>query len=124
MTMARMAAALVLLGAAAMSPAGATDPAAIAARGGNGVAACAGCHGSDGGGQAAFPRLAGLDAAYLRKQLDDFAAGRRRNAVMQPIASALAAADRSAMAEYYAGLPARARPSPPATAGFAPPTTT
>lgn len=94
----------------------------IAARGnGHGAPACASCHGADGGGQpaAGFPRLAGLDAAYLLKQLDDFADKSRANPVMQPIADALDASERKAVADYYAGLPippAFARPAakPPA----------
>lgn len=83
---------------------------------GHGAPACMACHGADGGGQqaAGFPRLAGLDAAYLRKQLDDFAGGTRANAVMQPIASALSAHERDAVAAYYASLP------PPASVAAAP----
>lgn len=92
----------------------ATTAQALASQGnGHGVPACQSCHGADGGGQAAagFPRLAGLDAAYLRKQLADYAAGTRLHAVMQPIARALSADERAAVAAYYAQLPA---PRPPA----------
>lgn len=97
----------------------AIDAAAIAQQGnGRGAPACQACHGADGAGQAAagFPRLAGLNAAYLRKQLDDLASGTRGSAVMQPIATALSAAERTAMAGYYSALPipaALARPSTP-----------
>lgn len=83
----------------------AVDPATIAQRGAGQATACATCHGKDGGGQASFPRLAGMDPAYLLKQLQDFAEGRRTNAVMQPIARALSTADRAAMSGYYAALP-------------------
>jgi len=39
---------------------------------------CGYCHGLDGNsGRAGFPRLGGQQAAYLRKQLEDFRAGRR-----------------------------------------------
>src|SRR5690606_31392379 len=57
------------------------------AYGGRDVApgACEGCHGSGGPGADAFPRLAGLDAEYLRESLAAFASGRRRSGVMQPI---------------------------------------
>ncbi len=46
--------------------------------------ACLGCHGPDGKGIAAagFPRLAGLSAGYLSKQLADFRNGSRKQAVM------------------------------------------
>lgn len=48
---------------------------ALAMKGRAGVAACASCHGARGEGnfQAAVPRLAGLHADYLAKQLKDFA---------------------------------------------------
>lgn len=53
--------------------------------------ACGTCHGADGMGMAAagFPRLAGIDAGYMRKQLADFRSGTRANPIMQPIAAAL-----------------------------------
>lgn len=104
-------------------PAHAATAQALATRGnGRGAPACQSCHGADGGGQSAagFPRLAGLDAAYLAKQLGDYAAGTRTNAVMQPIARALSADDRNALATYYSRLPIPARESakPPADAGL------
>ncbi|MBI2384106.1 MAG: cytochrome c [Gammaproteobacteria bacterium] len=42
-------------------------------------AACQGCHGADGGGMPALnaPTLAGLDAAYLKRQLHNFRTGLR-----------------------------------------------
>lgn len=87
------------------SPAHAADPATLALKGANGQAACATCHGQDGAGQTSFPRLAGLDAGYLQRQLDAFAGGTRVNAVMAPVAKALSPQDRAAMAAYYAALP-------------------
>ncbi|TAN05183.1 MAG: c-type cytochrome [Rhodanobacteraceae bacterium] len=96
----------------------ATDAATIAQHGnGRGAPACASCHGAEGGGQAAagFPRLAGLNAAYLRKQLDDFANGTRANPVMQPIAAALNESERKTMAEYYHRMPVPAALSKPVT---------
>lgn len=91
------------------------DGATIARQGnGHGVAPCAACHNADGSGQpaAGFPRLAGLPAAYLLKQLDDFASGARRNATMQPVASGLSPAERAIMAGYYSKLPVPAPTSP------------
>lgn len=99
----------------------AVDAAAIARQGNDkGAAPCMACHGDDGGGQAAagYPRLAGLDAAYLQKQLEDFASGSRMNPVMQPSANALDAAERHALALYYSQLPLPSgqavTPAPPA----------
>jgi cytochrome c553 len=94
----------------------AVDASTLAARGnGRGVAPCASCHGADGAGQAAagFPRLAGLNGGYLRKQLDDFASGTRENGVMQPIATALGADERQAISDYYARLPIPPAPARP-----------
>lgn len=93
----------------------APDGATIASQGnGHGVAPCAACHDADGGGQpaAGFPRLAGLPAAYLLEQLDDFANGTRRDATMQPVASGLSEAERAAMAQYYSKLPLPAAEEP------------
>jgi cytochrome c553 len=86
----------------------ATDAATIAIEGnGKGAALCMVCHGADGAGQAATgsPRLAGLNAAYLLKQLDDFASGARSNVVMSLIATALSTDERQALATYYSKLP-------------------
>jgi cytochrome c553 len=97
---------------------GATDAAAMAQQGnGKGAAPCMACHGPDGGGNDAtgFPRLAGLDAAYLQRQLDDFASGVRANPVMQPNASALSEDERAALAKYYSALPLPARLASPST---------
>ena len=57
----------------------------IALGGGHGGArqACFTCHGITGAGQAATgtPALAGLDADYLKRQLDDYASGLRPSVV-------------------------------------------
>ncbi|PYC28716.1 c-type cytochrome [Pseudomonas mosselii] len=72
--------------------------------------ACLGCHGADGKGIAAagFPRLAGLPAGYLSKQLHDFRNGSRKQAVMEPLAKALDDAEIEAVSAYLAKLPADA----------------
>jgi cytochrome c553 len=84
-------------------------------------AACFSCHGlqsqRDAGG--AFARLAGLDAHYLAKQMDDYASGTRADAVMTPISQRLSQADRQSVALYYAGLSAQA-PQVTAAAGADP----
>ncbi|MDF0731648.1 c-type cytochrome [Pseudomonas entomophila] len=74
--------------------------------------ACLGCHGADGKGIAAagFPRLAGLSASYLSKQLQDFRNGSRQQAVMEPLAKALSDEEISAVSQYLAALPADAAP--------------
>ena len=116
--------AIVLLPLAMASfAAGAVDAAASAATivrqgNGRGAAPCMACHGADGGGMEAngYPRLAGLDAAYLQRQLDDFANGTRSNPVMQPNASALSEDERAQLAKYYSAMPvpAHVATAPPA----------
>lgn len=78
-------------------------------------AACFNCHGLNGEGDASggFPRLAGLPAFYLAKQMDDYANGSRNNDKMTPIANAMSVDERRAVAIYYATLPVPAgRPVP------------
>jgi cytochrome c553 len=98
---------LAVANALPLASARATDAATIASQGnGKGAAPCLACHGADGGGQATGnPRLAGLDAAYLRKQLDDFAGGTRVSPVMSAAAGALDDGERQALATYYSKLP-------------------
>lgn len=68
-------------------------------------AACFTCHGLKGEGDGRdAPRLAGLDAGYLHRQLDDYANGRREHATMREIARKLSDGDRSKVSAYYASL--------------------
>ena len=67
---------------------------------------CAACHGDQGVSQSdLFPTLAGMDAAVIYKQLDDFRAGKRSWGAMNAIASALSAQDSADVAAYFAGRP-------------------
>ncbi|OCX90816.1 MAG: cytochrome C [Pseudomonas sp. CO183] len=88
----------------------AADGQKIYAQGGANPAAmaCGTCHGADGMGMAAagFPRLAGIDAAYTRKQLADFRSGSRANPIMQPIAAALSDDEIQAIAATLEAMPA------------------
>ena len=80
----------------------------IAMSGGAGGAAnaCFTCHGLDGGGDGvAAPRLAGLDAGYLQKQMEDYASGLRPDDAMTRISKALDQKGRREVAAYYASLP-------------------
>ncbi|MGF6395930.1 c-type cytochrome [Pseudomonas plecoglossicida] len=74
--------------------------------------ACLGCHGADGKGIAAagFPRLAGLPAGYLSKQLHDWRAGTRKQPVMEPLAKALTDDEIQAVSGYLASLPSDPAP--------------
>jgi len=90
----------VALAASKGSPAGK----AIAASGKGATLACASCHGTNGTPAAGtpFPRLAGLPVEYVAKELFDYRDGSRSNAVMGPIAKALADTDIASLAWYYA----------------------
>lgn len=109
----------VVLGATVSSSRGQEAPSperghliAVGGGAGGAGAACFTCHGLQGQGDAgaAFPRLAGLDAHYLAKQMGDYASGSRPNGAMTPIAHQLSAVDHQSVALYYAGLSARAVP--------------
>jgi len=72
---------------------------------------CAACHGADGNSTiAANPKLSGQDAAYLLKQLNDYAKpasekSARVNSIMTGILGGISVADRQHVAAYYAGQP-------------------
>ena len=107
----RLLASLMLV---AVSVAQADDGQKIYTQGGAQPAAtaCFACHGADGMGMpaAGFPRLAGLSADYLRKQLEDFRSGSRENPVMQPLAKALSEAEIQAVTRTLAAMPAPKTP--------------
>ncbi len=119
---------LALAALAACSPASNDTGAAFTATGeiiamgggeGGPANACFSCHGLDGAGDGvSVPRLAGLDAGYLQKQLSDYAEDRRADLVMTPIARWLDDDDQRAVAAWYAAMPA-----PPSTAPATPPPT-
>jgi cytochrome c553 len=64
---------------------------------------CAACHGADGNSPIpANPSLAGQHPRYLYKQLTDFKAGRRKNAVMSAMVVNLSDDDLRNLAAYFA----------------------
>lgn len=75
-------------------------------------AKCSTCHGIDGiGGEPATPRLAGLNPAYIVKQIKNFAEGRRRNEDMAPLAGELGEDGMQAVAAWYGSqLPMPGKP--------------
>ncbi len=74
-----------------------------------GVPACATCHGKEGQGMAAFPRLAGQHADYVIKQLQVFQRTDERpeGAVMKTVAHALTRQDIEDVAGYVQALTKR-----------------
>lgn len=86
----------------------------VAMSGGDGGAAnaCFTCHGLDGMGDGvSVPRLAGLDAGYLQKQMEDYATDFRHDDAMTRIAARLDQRQRRAVAAFYADMPAVASTS-------------
>lgn len=72
-----------------------------------GVAACAGCHGPAGGGNAAakYPQISGQNAGYTAAQLKAYRAGARTTGpMMLSISAKLTDAEIAALSSYIAGL--------------------
>lgn len=87
--------------------------------------ACVSCHGARGEGNGFdAPRLAGLPAGYLQKQMEDYAAGLRPHAVMRDVARFLDSHERVRVADYYATLPVPALAARAFSAAEAPPAAT
>ncbi len=64
--------------------------------------ACMGCHGPTGNSFVpSFPSLAGQQADYIVKQIQDFKSGERQNAVMTNIALSISDDDSHHIAAYY-----------------------
>ena len=82
-----------------------------------GVVACARCHAFDGtaDGSGAFPKLSGMSAYYLEKQLRDFASGSRSDPIMSAIARKMKPEDIADVSAYYSGVHAMPTPPPAAT---------
>ncbi|MEJ2359960.1 MAG: c-type cytochrome [Gammaproteobacteria bacterium] len=63
---------------------------------------CAGCHGADGNATIPnYPKLAGQNAGYLLKQLENFKAGIRKNPIMSPQVASLNKQDMENLAAYF-----------------------
>lgn len=98
-----------LVAAMAATSAFATAPAAAPASKGDPKAAesivnqvCAGCHSVDGNSVVATnPKLAGLNAEYINKQLTNFKSGERKNPVMGGIVASLSPQDMLNLAAYF-----------------------
>lgn len=96
-------AALVLAGSFGNAVAG--DAAAGQAK----FAVCAGCHGPTGAGNEAlkYPKLTGLEEAYVVQQLHDFKSGKRQTpmaATMKAMTAGLSDADMENLGAYIATL--------------------
>ncbi len=76
------------------------------------AATCIACHGADGNSvNPEWPSLAGQNAEYLVRQLNQFRSGQRENALMAPMIAALNDDDVQALAAYYEAQTPRAAAS-------------
>jgi len=72
------------------------------AKGAQLAVSCGACHTQDGSrGAATYPILQGQHAEYLVKQLTEFKAGKRKNAIMNGMAAALSPEDMQNIAAFY-----------------------
>ncbi len=72
------------------------------------AATCMACHSADGSrGAPANPILQGQHPEYLVKQLSEFKAGKRKNAIMQGFAATLSDDDMKNVAAFYAAKAAK-----------------
>lgn len=99
--------AFVLIGSCALlalTPAKAQDIEAGRAK----AQACAACHGADGNSPSGnFPNLAGQSWRYIYVQLKDFKEGRRKDALMSPMAAPLSRQEMIDIANFYAAQTAK-----------------
>lgn len=92
---------VALLAGAASAPALAADPAAARSRAGQ----CFVCHGADGLAKVPdAPNLAGQNAVYLVKALNDYRSGKRENEMMAAMAKNLSDDDIALLAGYFGGI--------------------
>jgi cytochrome c553 len=69
---------------------------------------CAACHVADGSrGMPAYPILQGQHPEYLVKQLTEFKEGKRKNSIMNGMASTLTPADMANVAAFYSSKKAK-----------------
>jgi cytochrome c553 len=98
---------LLSAGIAVVIGIGGAHAAGDAAAGKAKAAACAGCHGANGEGIAPNPALAGKSEDVLAQAIKDYKSGKRDNAVMKGMTSALTDGDVANLAAYYASLKAK-----------------
>lgn len=65
------------------------------------AANCFNCHGTDGKGSSAIPRLAGRDKAYLIESWNNFKSGARPATIMHQLAKGYTDEEAKIMAEFF-----------------------
>ena len=70
------------------------------------------CHGAEGeSASAVFPRLAGQNAEYIAKQLENFKSGQRKSTAMAGMVAKLSPEDMAALGRFYASRPPHKEPA-------------
>ena len=94
---------LATLMVASLAPAHADEARAKKIIGGS----CFLCHGAEGeSASEVFPRLAGQNAEYIAKQLENFKSGKRKSSAMANMVTDLSPEDMAALGQFYASRPA------------------
>ena len=94
---------LATLMVAVLAPAQADEARAKKIIGGS----CFLCHGAEGeSASEVFPRLAGQNAEYIAKQLENFKSGKRKSSAMANMVTDLSPEDMAALGQFYASRPA------------------
>ena len=66
---------------------------------------CASCHGQDGiGVSPMYPSLAGQQASYIERAIQEYQTGYRKNPIMNGMAASLKPADITVIANYFSSL--------------------
>src|SRR6266496_2404089 len=84
----------------------------------NKVITCSACHGPNGNSKSdMMPIIAGLDPAYFKKQIENYAAGKRTSPEMEPYAKEIQFLGLDEIAAYFAAqkrqpTPIRSQPEP------------
>jgi len=107
-TLGVLAAGFALLGVALVAPAaaGPLDQPGYAK-----AMTCAACHGATGNSRSdAVPILAGMSPVYFKKAIDDYAAGKRPSAEMEPFAKQVKFLGVDELAAFFAGQRREATP--------------
>ena len=73
-----------------------------AAAGGEKAAQCTSCHGANGEGSGANPKIAGMDQAAFVKAMNDYKSGARKHMMMEMFAKKLSDQDNADLAAFYA----------------------
>ena len=85
-----------------MASSGAAVAAGDAAAGAEKAAQCSSCHGANGEGSGANPKIAGMDQDAFVKAMNAYKSGERKNMMMEMFAKKLTDQDNADLAAYYA----------------------